>query len=78
MHVDVHIYLLFNTTCPNIQATAMGGRKLMYSQLYQNAGQFWSVYDKGWYDSLRRRYVAANDTIATVPDIHKKLMFQTK
>ena len=61
-----------------MQAKSMGGRKLLYSQLYQSVDLFWGVYDKEWYDGLRQRYVTGNGIKTSVPDIHQKLMLQTQ
>ncbi|KAE8442634.1 hypothetical protein EG329_002991 [Mollisiaceae sp. DMI_Dod_QoI] len=40
--------------------TELGGRKVLYSHTYYTEDEFWSLYDKKWYDELRERYSASN------------------
>lgn len=45
-----------------------GGIKWLYAQGYYTEQEFWSIYDKEWYDGLRRRYKAEY-----LPDVYKKV-----
>ncbi|KUJ07717.1 FAD-binding domain-containing protein [Mollisia scopiformis] len=40
--------------------TELGGRKVLYSHTYYTEAEFWSLYDKKWYDELRERYSASS------------------
>lgn len=42
----------------------LGGKKWFYAHNYYTEAQFWKVYDKQWYDNLRKKYKAT-----TLPDI---------
>lgn len=42
----------------------LGGKKWFYSHNYYTETEFWNVYDKSWYEKLRRKYKAT-----TLPDI---------
>ena len=44
----------------------LGGRKWFYAHTYYTEDEFWSIYDKKWYDSLRKKYHA--DTLPSVTD----------
>ncbi len=43
-----------------------GGRKTLYAHSYYTPEEFWAIYDKNWYDALRKKYQA--ETI--FPDIY--------
>ncbi len=34
------------------------GRKMLYAHAYYPEDEFWSIYDKVWYDQLRKKYHA--------------------
>lgn len=36
----------------------LGGMKWLYAQAYYSEDEFWGMFDRGWYESLRRRYCA--------------------
>lgn len=36
-----------------------GARKMLYAHAYYSKDEFWSVYDKSWYEELREKYKAA-------------------
>ncbi|KAF8850469.1 FAD-binding domain-containing protein [Acephala macrosclerotiorum] len=40
--------------------TELGGRKVLYSHTYYTEPEFWSLYDKSWYDKLREKYSASS------------------
>ncbi|KAH0840933.1 FAD binding domain-containing protein [Fonsecaea pedrosoi] len=40
--------------------TELGGRKVLYSHTYYPEEDFWALYDRKWYDELRRKYSATN------------------
>ena len=37
---------------------ALGGMKWFYAQCYYSEEEFWRIYDRKWYDGLRRKYNA--------------------
>lgn len=45
----------------------LGGKKWLYAHTYYDEERFWKIYDKGWYNELRRRYRAE-----TLPSIFEK------
>lgn len=45
-----------------------GGRKTLYAHQYYTKDEFWRIYDKKWYDNLRKKYYA-NEVF---PDIYTK------
>ena len=36
----------------------LGGMKWLYAHTYYEEDEFWEMFDRGWYDSLRKRYNA--------------------
>lgn len=36
----------------------LGGMKWFYSQAYYSEDEFWQIYDRGWYEALRKKYHA--------------------
>ncbi|KAJ8064291.1 hypothetical protein OCU04_006637 [Sclerotinia nivalis] len=45
-----------------------GGRKVLYSHTYYTEMEFWSLYDKAWYDNLRTKYQAIS-----LPSVYDKV-----
>ena len=45
----------------------LGGKKWFYAHSYYSETEFWKIYDKKWYDSLRKKYKAI-----TLPDIYER------
>lgn len=45
----------------------LGGKKWLYAHTYYTKNQFWKIYDKQWYERLRKKYKAI-----TLPDIYEK------
>ncbi|MCX6793261.1 MAG: FAD-binding protein [Candidatus Falkowbacteria bacterium] len=45
-----------------------GGRKMLYAHAYYTENEFWSIYNKDWYNKLRIKYHAQN----VFPDVWKK------
>ncbi|CAK4032050.1 related to 24-dehydrocholesterol reductase precursor [Lecanosticta acicola] len=39
---------------------ALGGIKWLYAQAFYTEDEFWSIYDKEWYDALREKYHATH------------------
>jgi hypothetical protein len=39
-------------------ATELNARKMLYAHAYYPVEEFWKIYDKKWYDSLRKKYHA--------------------
>ncbi len=48
--------------------TSLGGRKWLYAYAYYTEQEFWRLYDRKWYDALRRKYHAE-----TLPTIYDKI-----
>jgi Delta24-sterol reductase len=46
----------------------LGGMKWLYAHAYYTEEEFWQVYDKRWYQSLREKYGAA-----TLPTVYDKV-----
>lgn len=46
----------------------LGGRKVLYSHTYYTEEEFWSIYDRQWYEGLRERYSAT-----TLPSVYEKV-----
>ena len=46
----------------------LGGRKVLYSHVYYPEQEFWQLYDRKWYQELRRRYSAT-----TLPSVYDKV-----
>jgi delta24-sterol reductase len=44
----------------------LGGMKWLYAQTYYSSDEFWSLFDRKWYDGLRAKYGATN--LASVYD----------
>jgi hypothetical protein len=46
----------------------LGGMKWLYAQAYYTEGEFWSQFDREWYDRMREKYHAK-----TLPTIYEKV-----
>ncbi|KAG4026149.1 hypothetical protein MFRU_044g00200 [Monilinia fructicola] len=46
----------------------LGGMKWLYAQTYYNEEQFWEMYDRKWYDELRKKYRATG-----LPSVYEKV-----
>ncbi|KAF7197021.1 Delta(24)-sterol reductase [Pseudocercospora fuligena] len=46
----------------------LGGIKWLYAQAFYTAEEFWSIYDRKWYDVLREKYHATY-----LPDVYQKV-----
>ncbi|KAL1297032.1 hypothetical protein AAFC00_004623 [Neodothiora populina] len=46
----------------------LGGMKWLYAQTYYDADEFWSMFDRKWYDGLREKYGAT-----TLPTAYEKV-----
>lgn len=51
-----------------VELVRHGGKKWMYAHTYYSQREFWSIYDKKWYQSLRERYHAT-----ALPDMYEKV-----
>ncbi|KAF4632725.1 hypothetical protein G7Y89_g5397 [Cudoniella acicularis] len=65
--------------------TELGGRRVLYSHTHYTESEFWSLYDKKWYDELRERYeasslmtVTSQNSIPMAPFIAHKLEMPEK
>jgi Delta24-sterol reductase len=41
------------------QIRSLGGMKWLYAHAYYTEDEFWAIYDRSWYDALRRKYDAS-------------------
>ena len=48
----------------------LGGRKWLYAQTYYSEGQFWDIYDRDAYETLRNEYHATH-----LPSVFDKVKF---
>ena len=46
----------------------LGGMKWLYAHTYYDEDEFWKMYDKEWYDSLRKKYHATS-----LPSVYEKV-----
>ena len=46
----------------------LGGRKWLYARTYYIEEEFWSLYDREWYDALRVKYNATS-----LPSVYDKV-----
>jgi len=46
----------------------LGGMKVLYSHTYYTEEEFWQIYDRKWYEDLRRRYGATS-----LPNVYEKV-----
>jgi FAD/FMN-containing dehydrogenase len=46
----------------------LGGKKWFYAHSYYTKEEFWSLYNKSWYDALRKKYAATS-----LPDVFEKI-----
>ncbi len=49
-------------------AVIKDARKMLYAHAYYSEQEFWNIYDKSWYDNLRKKYKADN----IFPDVWQK------
>jgi delta24-sterol reductase len=52
---------------------ALGGKKWMYAHTYYTEAEFWNIYDKRWYDALRKKYKATS-----LPTMYQKVVVREK
>lgn len=50
-------------------ARKVNARKMLYAHAYYSEEEFWKVYDKKWYEDLRKKYQAEN----VFPDVWNKV-----
>ena len=60
----------------------LGGMKWLYAQTYYSEDEFWSMYDRQWYDQLREKYDAVTlpsvyDKVKIDPEVEKNTMRST-
>lgn len=46
----------------------LGGRKWLYAQAFYTQEEFWSIYDRTWYEGLRQKYKASH-----LPSVYEKV-----
>jgi len=51
----------------------LGGRRVLYSHTYYTEKEFWDLYDREWYEDLRKRYDAT-----TLPTVFDKVKVDSK
>lgn len=49
-------------------SNTLGGRKMLYAHQYYSEDEFWSVYNRTWYNNLREKWVANK----TFPSVYEK------
>lgn len=49
------------------------GRKMLYAQQYYSLNEFWKIYDRKWYEAIRKKYHAK-----IFPDIYEKTFVSKK
>jgi delta24-sterol reductase len=52
---------------------ALGGKKWMYAHTYYTEAEFWKIYDKPWYEALRKKHKATN-----LPTMYDKVVVREK
>ena len=50
----------------------LGGMKRLYAHAFYTDEEFWSVYDRDWYDALRRNY-GDEDGASTSPSVYENI-----
>ena len=55
----------------------LGAMKWLYAHTYYSEGEFWSIYDRKWYDALREKYHATSlpsvyDKVSVAADADKR------
>jgi Delta24-sterol reductase len=48
---------------------SLSGMKWLYAQTFYTNEEFWSIYDKSWYDDLRQKYGAEG----YIPSVYEKV-----
>jgi delta24-sterol reductase len=68
-------YAKFTALNKDIEAKllTLGGKKWMYAHTYYTQADFWKIYDKDWYDTLRKKYKAA-----TLPTMYEKVVVRER
>ncbi len=51
------------------KVSSLGGKKWFYAHSYYTKSEFWKIYDRKWYEGLRKKYNAS-----TLPDVFDKLI----
>lgn len=46
----------------------LGGMKWLYAHTYYTEAEFWSMFDRDWYDALRKKYTATS-----LPSVYEKV-----
>lgn len=57
-----------------VYAEESNARKMLYAHAYYPEDEFWKIYDKKWYDNLRKKYHAKE----IFPDVWKKTHVENK
>ncbi|OAP58446.1 hypothetical protein AYL99_07536 [Fonsecaea erecta] len=55
---------------------SLGGMKWLYAQTFYTADEFWSIYDKRWYDALRKKYHAEGYIPSVYDKVRTKDLFE--
>ncbi|KAL1954901.1 hypothetical protein VTO42DRAFT_490 [Malbranchea cinnamomea] len=50
------------------KAYSLDGKKWLYAHAYYTENEFWAIYDRDWYDSLREKYHATS-----LPNVYEKV-----
>jgi len=68
-------YTTFKKLNKDIEAKlmALGGKKWMYAHTYYTETEFWKIYDKRWYEALRKKYKAT-----ILPTMYEKVIVRER
>ncbi|KIY03034.1 uncharacterized protein Z520_01500 [Fonsecaea multimorphosa CBS 102226] len=55
---------------------SLGGMKWLYAQTFYTEAEFWSIYDKKWYDDLRKKYQADGHIPSVYDKVRTKDIFE--
>src|SRR5204863_584967 len=61
------------------KVNSLHGTKWLYAHAYYTEDEFWSIYDRSWYDGLRAKYDAASlpsvyEKVRSDPDAHRRAL----
>jgi hypothetical protein len=77
-HPDRHAFFKLNRHL-EAKLRKLGGMKWLYANTYYSETEFWSIYDRKWYDALRTKYDATSlpsvcDKVRTDVDAQEKVI----
>ncbi|KAL2441625.1 Delta(24)-sterol reductase [Exophiala dermatitidis] len=63
-----HMRQVMVNRCIEAKLKALHGMKWLYGQTFYTEDEFWSIYDRKWYDALRNKYHAQQ-----LPNVYEKV-----